>query len=100
MRSRGRIAFALLLLPFAGSRSMLLRRGGPDFVVGTVRDSAGPVAGAVVRFPGHSPAVRSDDRGRFRLPAAGGAGATVTAAKANYFIAASRTGGGPLALSL
>jgi Cytochrome c554 and c-prime len=100
MRCRGRIALALLLLLFASSWSIRFSSPSADLILGSVHDSAGPVAGAIIRCKGETSVVLSDQYGRFQLPAAKKLDATITAAKEGFFIAGSRRGLGPLALSL
>jgi hypothetical protein len=57
-------------------------------VQGEVRDAAGPVAGARVRYQGHDQAVLTDVAGRFKLPGERGRSKRITAWKAGYTIAA------------
>src|SRR5437660_1230764 len=66
-------------------------------LIGHVRDAAGPVPGALVRFKGEPNAVRTDRDGRFALPQRPG---RVTASKAGYFIAGAPADQTPLILTL
>jgi hypothetical protein len=65
---------------------------------GVVTDTAGPMPGAVVRYQGHCPAVRSDARGHFRLPPK--STGRVTAWKSGYVIAAAPADRPPVHLHL
>jgi hypothetical protein len=71
----------------------------PDFVQGTARDNAGPVAEARVRFQAGAEFVTTDASGRFRLPRKSSA-ARVTAAKVGYLIAGAAADRSPFDLRL
>jgi hypothetical protein len=68
-------------------------------IVGEVRDDAGPIAGAMVRFKGRAEAVSSNGQGRFRLPFVRGA-TRLTASSAGHFIAGASPHTKPLVLHL
>jgi hypothetical protein len=68
-------------------------------VFGRVVDGRGPVAGARVRFKGHTQAVLTDQDGRFQLSLVTGPD-RVTACKEGYFIAGAPAHTSPLTLDL
>jgi hypothetical protein len=71
----------------------------PPPLTGVVRDSDGPLAGAVVRVQATALVTRTDTDGRFSLPRPAGS-VRVTAAKDGYRIAAADGGAAPLVLTL
>jgi hypothetical protein len=75
-------------------------RDNPGAWAGTVRDDAGPVAGACVRVKGTPHAALTDRDGSFRLPPRPTDAARVTAAKEGYFIAGASGEALPLAFTL
>src|SRR5262249_20281070 len=67
-------------------------RSSPAAIGGVVRDGAGPVVGARVRFQGGAFSTLTDASGRFQLPPAPGA-RRLTAWKEGYLIAGVRATG-------
>src|SRR5689334_16414091 len=74
--------FSLVPLPHPPG----IASGKERFLTGAVKDAAGPVAGASVRYKGDKQAVVTEADGRFQLPARSDS-RRVTAEKAGYFIA-------------
>jgi hypothetical protein len=69
-------------------------------VSGEVRDAAGPVRGARVRFKGNSTSALTDALGRFQLPGPFGDSTRVTAAHEGTLITGALAGQRPLSLRL
>jgi hypothetical protein len=90
----------VLLAGFLVGGWLVAQSPAPANVQGQVGDDRGPVAGARVRFQGQSNAVRTDEGGRFQLPALSRKGGRVTAWKDGYAIAAALADRHPLKLTL
>jgi hypothetical protein len=82
------LPLVLLLVSLAALALALPVRRPPPLRAGEVRDARGPVAGALVRCKGTLRVARTDDAGRFVLPAGSG---RLTAWKEGYFIAGGRS---------
>ena len=87
MRPSRLVLFLLVAVPFGLALCLPSRHSGQPPIIGEVRDTDGPVAGASVRVKGTPLSVRTDRQGRFVLPRAG----RLTAWKEGYFIAGGRS---------